>query len=75
MVNNETIFPKRKRTRLKSFDYSADGAYFVTICVKDKQKILWSENGCNNVGANCVRPQNDLPLSAFGNVVKMKLKE
>ena len=45
--------PNRKTTRLKNYDYGANGAYFVTICVKDKQKILWSENGCNNVGANC----------------------
>ena len=68
------IFPKRKRTRLKNFDYSTNGAYFVTICVKDKQKILWSENRCNNVGANCVRPPGNLPLSAFGNAVKDEIE-
>ena len=32
--------PKRKSTRLKSFDYSSAGAYFVTICVRDRMKIL-----------------------------------
>ena len=40
MENTEKIFPKRKRTRLKSFDYSASGVYFVTICTQDKQCIL-----------------------------------
>ena len=32
--------PKRKSTRLKGADYSTRGAYFVTICVKDRQPIL-----------------------------------
>ena len=32
--------PKRKEIRLKHFDYSSAGAYFVTICVKDRQRIL-----------------------------------
>ena len=33
-------FPERKRTRLKGFDYSQNGYYFVTICTKDKEKLL-----------------------------------
>ncbi len=32
--------PKRKPTRLKDFDYSSPGAYFVTICTKDKKCLL-----------------------------------
>jgi len=32
--------PQRKRTRLENFDYSTAGAYFITICVRDKMKIL-----------------------------------
>jgi len=32
--------PDRKRMRLKDFDYSADGAYFVTICTKDKEHFF-----------------------------------
>ncbi len=32
--------PNRKTMRLKEYDYSTPGAYFVTICTKDKQKIL-----------------------------------
>ena len=32
--------PQRKPNRLKNFDYSHDGAYFVTICVKDRHDIL-----------------------------------
>lgn len=33
-------FPQRKRIRLKNFDYSSNGAYFITICVKDRRELL-----------------------------------
>lgn len=33
-------FPKRKEIRLKEYDYSANGAYFVTVCTKDRKNIL-----------------------------------
>ena len=32
--------PERKRNRLTDYDYSANGAYFVTICTQDRKKIL-----------------------------------
>ena len=32
--------PKRKPTRLKEFDYSQNGYYFITICTKDRKRIL-----------------------------------
>ena len=32
--------PKRKHPRLKSYDYSGSGAYFVTICTHNRQHIL-----------------------------------
>ena len=32
--------PKRKKLRLKNFDYTKEGYYFLTICTKDKQHIL-----------------------------------
>ena len=32
--------PKRKRNRLKNFDYGRNGAYFVTICSKNRENIL-----------------------------------
>ena len=31
---------QRRTVRLKAYDYSAQGVYFVTVCVKDRQKIL-----------------------------------
>ncbi|MBR5270970.1 MAG: hypothetical protein IKV64_02170 [Clostridia bacterium] len=32
--------PKRKPTRLKGYDYSSPGTYFITICVKDRKELL-----------------------------------
>ncbi len=43
MINID--LPKRKPTRLKNFNYNQNGAYFITICTKGKEKIL-----CDIVG-------------------------
>ena len=32
--------PKRKHPRLKNFDYSSFGTYFLTICAKNKECIF-----------------------------------
>ena len=32
--------PKRKPTRLKNYNYSTVGFYFVTVCVKDRKNLL-----------------------------------
>lgn len=32
--------PKRKPNRLKNFDYSQAGAYFITVCTKDKKCLF-----------------------------------
>ena len=34
--------PKRKPNRLYAYDYSQNGAYFITICTQDRKKILSS---------------------------------
>ena len=36
----ENNLPKRKPTRLKEYDYNTPGAYFVTICTKDRKQLL-----------------------------------
>ena len=45
--------PMRKNIRLKEYDYSQNGAYFITICIKDKHEILWEHP---SVGAAFGRP-------------------
>ena len=32
--------PTRKHIRLSNYDYSSSGAYFITICAKDKQHLF-----------------------------------
>ena len=32
--------PRRKNIRLVDYDYSQNGAYFLTICVKDRRALL-----------------------------------
>lgn len=57
---------KRKQNRLPEFDYSQNGAYFITICTRGKQKIFWiDDKSQNSVGADIIRPHdklNDLDL-------------
>ena len=58
------VAPIRKPTRLKNYDYSQNGYYFITICTKEKQKIL-----CNIVGDGALDvPQ--IKLSHIGDVVQ-----
>ena len=72
--------PKRKDIRLKDYDYSEPGAYFITICTKNKEKLLWNGEldiqnfDCKSVGAHRVRPCG-LPLSEMGIVVEQKLNQ
>ena len=47
---------KRKPLRLKEYDYSQNGAYFITLCTKDKRKLL-----CEIVGDGlCAVPKINL---------------
>lgn len=60
--------PKRKNIRLHNYNYSYNGAYFITICTKNKENLLWK-----NVGANYVRPLEQLPLSKIGIVIENEI--
>ena len=67
-------FPKRKEIRLKEYDYSANGAYFVTVCTKDKKHLFWDKEKMRlkkkkSVGADNIRPE-DIDLSRTGEFVK-----
>ncbi len=55
--------PKRKDIRLKNYDYSSSGGYFLTICTSERRNYFWA-----NVGATIGRPQ-DVALSSYGTIV------
>ena len=56
--------PRRKHSRLAQRDYSAPGAYFVTVCAKDRAKIFWRPVGRDDLGAPCVQ------LTEYGQIVE-----
>ncbi len=56
-------FPRRRSLRLKDYDYSQNGAYFITICTQDRQYLLGEIiNG-------------EIILTDFGSLVEQKIKE
>ena len=61
--------PKRKPNRLPNFDYSTPGAYFITICTKDKECILGQI-----VGASIARPPY-IELSYCGQIVEQTIRD
>ena len=61
--------PVRKNIRLQGYDYSRDGCYHITICVKERHELLWEECASTGVGTHSVRP-----LSDIGNVVKTAIE-
>ena len=67
--------PKRKNLRLENFNYASNGAYFITICVSDTSVCLWKNTNPHRhtVGANCVRPQNNILLSKIGQIVENEI--
>ncbi|MBC7751325.1 MAG: hypothetical protein H7Z73_06345 [Candidatus Saccharibacteria bacterium] len=62
--------PQRKRNRLLGYDYSQNGAYFITICIKDKHEILGKI-----VGSNSVRPHDDPPILVPSDIGLLVIKE
>ena len=58
--------PVRKIIRLQGYDYSREGCYHITICVKDRHEMLGKI-----VGTNCVRPL----LSDIGNIAEAEISQ
>ncbi len=82
-MEDRNELPKRKPLRLKGYDYSSCGAYFVTICTKFDSPSLWLDLSQNwseartfepGVGANCVRPLQTPPLSSIGIVIDREIQ-
>jgi putative transposase len=60
-----TSFRQRKSPRLKNYDYSQSGAYFVTICTEGRQHLFGEvENSAMQIsqtGQLCIEHWDDLP--------------
>ena len=70
MADKDTLLPQRKDLRLNGFDYDLTGAYFVTVCVKDRKPILSkvSENDFASVGETIGLPSETLVKKCFDSV-------
>ena len=60
--------PQRKKNRLEDFDYSAPGAYFITICTQDRKNLLGKVVG----GGAYDAPQ--MHLSEKGKIVEKYIR-
>ena len=61
--------PNRKPIRIADYDYSTPGAYFITICTANREKIFWFD--CR--GELC-SPAN-VPLSDIGMIVDNEIQK
>lgn len=61
--------PQRKNIRLKKYDYSEAGYYFITICTKDKKSLFW------NVGATFGRQFMKPQLSNIGEIINGEMNK
>ena len=60
--------PKRKIIRLQNFDYSSNGAYFVTICTQNHTRFFWDSDipHLNKSGEMVLYWMKELPLRFSG---------
>ncbi len=60
---------KRKQIRIKDYDYSTPGAYFITVCTANRENLFWSDRR----GELC-SPAN-VSLSDIGIVVDNEIRK
>lgn len=61
--------PRRKTNRIKGYNYCSPGAYFITLCTANREKLFW----CARRGELC-SPHN-VPLSDIGMIVDSEIKK
>jgi len=66
--------PNRRSIRLRGYDYSQEGLYFITICVQNRECLF----GEIVVGAGFARPDEiarpEMQLNEYGNIVENEWK-
>ncbi len=61
--------PKRKQIRIENYDYSTNGAYFITICTANRENYLWKIRR----GELCSPAK--IPLSNIGKIVNKEIQK
>ena len=66
---DKSSLPNKRAIRLKGYDYSSEGSYFITICTKNRQELL----SAIRVGTGVLdRPEN--VLKEFGKIADKQLR-
>ena len=87
-MEKENELPKRKKNRLEKHDYSSPGAYFITICTKDKKNVFWdpcrggyhppADSPTNShpeiSPPDVILPPDSIRLSPYGKIVEEAIK-
>ena len=63
----EHFFPQRKHPRLKNYDYSTAGAYYITICTHDRRCLL------AHIAGQELAPA-EIQLTEYGKIAKAQLR-
>ena len=74
---------KRKSVRLKDYDYSKEGYYYITICIKNRKEILSKIDSYNakymsyNVGVGVPDDPNriHIKLTTYGEIIEKQIKD
>jgi len=67
---NKKELPKRKQNRLKGYDYASSGAYFITVCTKDRKNIFWDKSQLNFAKEDSILPPDSVRLSSYGKITE-----
>ncbi|MBQ1211651.1 MAG: transposase [Clostridia bacterium] len=73
--------PKRKPIRVENYDYSTQGAYFITVCTANREKIFWSDrrgelcSPADNTNTGDQRSPLRVELSNLGNIVDAEIQK
>ena len=73
--------PKRKPIRIGDYDYSTPGAYFITVCTANREKIFWSDRRCELCSPACNTQTGDqrsplrVELSDVGKIVDAEIQK
>ena len=62
--------PKRKSNRLKGYDYSSTGAYFVTLCSYNRKQIFSRIVGASHESPEWVYDLSESDLYSFGKILE-----
>ena len=66
-MSNKLNLPKRKHHKLKNYDYSLPGYYYVTICVNDGNTVL------SRVGQGLAPAEAIVSLTDIGGIAEQQL--